>query len=64
MTKNAGIKAYAKANGVKLYEVAEALGIRPTEFSVQYMRNTMAAETEKRVRMIIRAIAQEKKNKG
>lgn len=60
MTKNEGIKAYAKANGVKLYEVAEALGLRPQEFSVQYMRNTMAAETEKRVRMIIRAIAQEK----
>ena len=58
---NEAIKVYAKANGVKLYEVSEALGIRPTEFSVQYMRNAMASETERRVRLIIDDIAKNRK---
>jgi hypothetical protein len=40
---NKEFKAYAKAHGVKLYEIAEALGIRPSEFSVQYMRHELGA---------------------
>ena len=57
---NTAVKAYAKANGVKLYEVAGKLGLRPQEFSVLYMRNAMTEETERRVRMLIDAIAKEK----
>lgn len=59
MGANEHIKAYAKDNGVKLYEVAEKLGLRPQEFSVAYMRNPMADETERKVRMLIDAIARD-----
>ena len=58
---NENIKGYAKGKGVKLYEVAGKLGISPQEFSVAFMRNPMAKETERRVRLIIDAIANERK---
>lgn len=59
---NEAFKVYAKANGVKLYEVAEKLSIRPQEFSVQYMRHELTAAEEAQLLDIVNAIAKEKNN--
>ena len=53
---NIEIKAYAKQKGVRLYEVAEALKIRPSEFSVKYMR-TPEAKQNKMLKGVIDYVA-------
>jgi hypothetical protein len=57
---NAEIKTYAKAKGVRLYEVAEALKIRPSEFSVKYMRQAEPAQN-KMLQFVIDEIAAKKR---
>lgn len=56
---NGEIKTYAKAKGVRLYEVAEALKIRPSEFSVRYMRQAEPAQN-KMLQFVIDEIAAKK----
>lgn len=53
---NAEFKAYAKGEGVKLYQIAEALGIRPSEFSVQYMRHELTPAETKMLKGVIKDI--------
>ena len=50
---NQEFKAYAKAKKVKLYQVASELGLRPPEFSVQYMRHKLSSEEEDQLRAIV-----------
>lgn len=53
---NEDFKAFAKANKVHLYQVAEVLGIRPSEFSVQYMRHKLNFAEEQMLKGIVVAI--------
>ena len=54
---NIEIKTYAKEKGVRLYEIAEALKIRPSEFSVKYMRQPEPAQN-KMLKFIIDQVAE------
>lgn len=54
---NDEFKAYAKQNKVKLYQVAEALGITPPVFSVQYMRHQLSAVEDEKLRGIVDELA-------
>ena len=53
---NEDFKAFAKANKVHLYQVAEVLGIRPSEFSVQYMRHELTPTEKNSLMLIVEAI--------
>lgn len=54
---NEAFKAYSKAKRVKLYQVAAELGIRPAEFSIQYMRHELTTPESDRLLAIVDAIA-------
>lgn len=58
---NKEIKAYAKERGVKLYEVAERLGIQPSQFSVAYMRYEQPRDVNDRIKKLIDEIKGERK---
>lgn len=55
---NEAFKVYAKARKVKLYQVAEALGMRPAEFSVQYMRHELTEPEETKLLAVVDELAQ------
>lgn len=57
---NEDFKRYAKQKRVKLYEVAERLGIQPCTFSVQYMRHELSKPDEKNLRAIVDEIARKR----
>lgn len=57
---NETFKAYAKGQGVKLYQVAEKLGLRPPEFSVQYMRHELTKSETTKLKAIVREIKRER----
>lgn len=50
---NEAFKVYAKANKVKLWQVAERLGINPQTFSVQYMRHELTPAEERKLLDIV-----------
>lgn len=53
---NEGFKAFCKENKVHLYQIADVLGIRPSEFSVQYMRHKLNPAEEQMLKSIVVAI--------
>lgn len=59
---NKAFKMYCKEKGVKLYQIAERLNIRPETFSVQYMRHELTKEEEVMLKGIAEKIAKEKKH--
>lgn len=61
---NGAFKAYAKTNRVKLWQVAERLGITPSLFSIQYMRHELTAVEDQKLRAIVDEIAKEEKHEN
>lgn len=53
---NSGIKAYAKSKGVKLWEIADRLGIADSNFS-RMLRHELSAEKSIQIKQIIEEIA-------
>ncbi len=53
---NSGIKAYAKSKGVKLWEIADRLGIADSNFS-RMLRYELSAEKSIQIKQIIEEIA-------
>ena len=60
---NEAFKIHAKVQGVKFYEIAEVLGIRPQEFSVQYMRHELTPAEDQKLRSIVNEIAKRGKQR-
>ena len=56
--RNEVIKQYAKARGVRLYEVAERLGVSPSEFSMRFTRKPLSETENASLRAIIDIIAE------
>lgn len=56
--RNLDIRAEAKANGVCLYEIANKLGVRQTEFSVE-LRYELPEERKAEIRSAIREVRKE-----
>ena len=54
---NLDIRAYAMEHGVRLRDVARALGIRPAEFSIQYMRMEQPKAVKDMLKATIREIS-------
>lgn len=61
LSTNLDIRSYAAARNVKLYEIAEKLGMSPAAFSTAYMRNEQTKLTKESLKRIIREIDEEKK---
>lgn len=53
---NLDVRAYAMERGVRLKDIAHALGIDPGTFSVQYMRLEQTDNTKETLKAIIREI--------
>lgn len=53
---NEVIKEYAKANSVKLWQIAERLGMHDSNFS-KMLRHPLSHEKEQQIRTIIEEIA-------
>lgn len=60
LSKNLDIRSYAAARNVRLYEVAERLGISKQVFSTAYMRVEQSRATKDELKRIICEIAEEK----
>ena len=60
LSKNLDIRSYAAARNVRLYEVAEKLGMSAATFSTVYMRNEQSRIVKDKLKVIIREIAEEK----
>lgn len=60
---NEAFKSYAKANNVKLYQIAERLGIDPSRFSVQYMRHELTPAETANLKKLVREIKNERGTK-
>lgn len=58
LSTNLDIRAYATARGVKLKDIAKALGIAPSTFTVQYMRTEQRSEVKAKLKAVIREIAE------
>lgn len=59
-SKNLDIRSYAAANNVRLYEIAERLGMSPSMFSTAYMRTEQSRTTKESLKRIIREIRAER----
>lgn len=59
-SKNLDIRSYAAANNVRLYEIAEKLGMSPSAFSTAYMRTEQTRTTKESLKRIIREIKAER----
>lgn len=57
--KNSEIRAFAKNNGVKLWEIADKLGIQDSAFS-RKLRRELSPEEKEKVLAIIDRLATEK----
>lgn len=55
------MRAYATAHGVRLYELARALGTTPSIFSVQYMRMELPKSVKDELKAKIREIENDNK---
>lgn len=51
------LKAYAKAKGVHLYEIAEFKGMAASNFSMRYMRRKLNRDELKELRGVVDEIA-------
>ena len=58
---NLDLRAYATAHGVRLYELARALGTTPSIFSVQYMRMELPKSVKDELKAKIREIENDNK---
>lgn len=58
LSTNADLRAYATAHRVLLRDIAEALGMTPSTFSVQYMRVEQTAEVKRQLKTVIKKIAE------
>lgn len=58
LSTNADLRAYATAHNVLLRDIAEELGMAPSTFSVQYMRVEQSAEVKRKLKTIIKKIAE------
>lgn len=57
MTKrstNLDVRAYAQSHGVRLSDIARALDITPSEFSIQYMRMELPKSVKEQLKQIVR----------
>lgn len=61
MKKNNTLREYAKINGVLLWEVAEAMGMRDSNFS-KLLRYPLSSEKENEICAIIDRIAAKRKD--
>lgn len=61
LSKNLDIRSFAAARNVRLYEVAERLGISKQAFSASYMRTEQSRATKDQLKKIICEIAEQKK---
>lgn len=57
---NLDVRSYAMKHGVMLQDIAKALNIPPSTFSVQYMRMEQSKATKDMLKDIIRRIAEER----
>ena len=60
-SKNLDIRSFAAAHSVKLYEIAEKLGMSPSMFSTAYMRTEQSRTTKDKLRVLIREIERERR---
>lgn len=56
--RNEFIKQYAKARGVRLYEVAEFIGISNSDFSMKYTRKPLSEVENASLQRVIDIIAE------
>lgn len=50
---NLDIRGYAASKGVTLGDIAEAMGIRQSAFSIEYMRHEMSEADKEQMRAVI-----------
>lgn len=60
VSTNLDVRSYAAAHEVRLYEVAEKLGMSPSLFSTVYMRNEQSRATKESLKRVIREIENER----
>lgn len=60
---NSFIREYAKESGILLWQIAEALGMRDSNFS-KLLRHPLCAEKESEICAIIDKLADEKREDG
>lgn len=58
---NETVKCYAKSNNVKLWQIADALGMKDSNFSKR-LRYQFTLDEEKAIREIVDKIASEQQN--
>lgn len=61
MRANEAFRIYARLQGVKLFEIAEKLHMAPSYFSRRYMTRELEEKTEEQLRLIVDAIAAERR---
>lgn len=54
---NLDVRAYAQAHGVRLRDIAYALGITPSEFSIQYMRMELPKGVKDQLKQVVRDLS-------
>lgn len=60
---NSFVREYAKESGILLWQVAEALGMRDSNFS-KLLRHTLSPSKESEICAIIDKLAEEKRKDG
>ena len=60
--RNEVIKQYAKQRGVRLYEVAELMGVSNSDFSMKYTRKPLSDKENASLKTLIDIIAERRKN--
>lgn len=61
LSTNLDLRAYAAAHDITLGSVARRMGISPSAFSIQYMREEQTRKTKERIKKIIRDMSEERK---
>ena len=60
--RNEYIKQYAKQRGVRLYEVAELMGVSNSDFSMKYTRKPLSDKENASLKTLIDIIAERREH--
>lgn len=61
LLNNSDVRAYATLHNVRLYEIADKLGITPSVLSLTYMRVEQTEETKAMLKRVVDEVVRERR---